>query len=160
MTEDESPSVWSGSTASASVSSSDRSCNSSTQDWPLNKDKDDTLIPSPSDVDHTFCDGKATWKAFLAQANRIPSGLWPADILDLYMTLVDVPSMPEQLPRRDELYGRPCWEVPLDLGGTSCKGHDPHGGVARVHGRRVMFRLRIQGPTVKRVYSQDDVFSG
>ncbi|KAM0361041.1 hypothetical protein ACHAO7_012050 [Fusarium culmorum] len=54
--------------------------------------------------------------------------------------------MPEQLPRRGELYGRPCWELPLDVGGIFCDGHDPHSNVARIHGRRVMFRLWIQDP--------------
>ncbi|KAF5965613.1 hypothetical protein FCOIX_12877 [Fusarium coicis] len=89
------------------TSSSNRSYNSSSQDWPLNSDKDDTLIPSPADVHRTFGNGKATWQAFLDQASKMPSGLWPADTLDPYITLADVPSMPEQLPRRDWLYGRP-----------------------------------------------------
>ncbi|KAF5547501.1 hypothetical protein FNAPI_8530 [Fusarium napiforme] len=69
----------------------------------------------PTDVHRTFCNGKATWQAFLDRASKMPSGLWPADTLDPYITLTDVPSMPEQLPRRDWLYGRPCWELPFDI---------------------------------------------
>ncbi|KAF4979446.1 hypothetical protein FDECE_18054 [Fusarium decemcellulare] len=144
MANNDSRSAWSGSTISTSVSSSDRSSSSSTHAWPL--DKDDTLIPSPPDVHRTFCDGKATWEAFLDQANRIPPGLWPADALDPYITLADVPSLPEQLPRRDWLYGRPCWELPLDIGGTACEDHGHHGNAARIHGRRVSFRLQIKDP--------------
>ncbi|KAH7186019.1 uncharacterized protein B0J16DRAFT_399881 [Fusarium flagelliforme] len=139
-------STASGSTVSTSIPSSDQSCSSSTQDWPLNKDEDDTLIPSSADVQRTFCNGTTTWGELLRQANEIPSGLWPADALDPYIILVDVPSLPEQLPRRDVIYGRPCWELPLDVGGTMCEGHNPQNNVAHVHGRRVIFRLRTRDP--------------
>ncbi|KAF5233687.1 hypothetical protein FANTH_12453, partial [Fusarium anthophilum] len=143
MANNDSQSTSSGSLTSTVVSSSDRS---SSQDWPLNSDKDDTLIPSPTDVDRTFFDGKATWQKFLCQAGKIPSGLWPANALDPYITLTDVPSMPEQLPRRDWLYGRPCWELPLDIAGRSCEDDDSHNNTARVHGYRVMFGLQTQEP--------------
>ncbi|KAF5573476.1 hypothetical protein FPCIR_13963 [Fusarium pseudocircinatum] len=146
MANNDSQSTSSGSTISTFISSSDRSGNSSSQDWPLNSDKDDILIPSPTDVHRTFCDGKATWQTFLDRASKMPSGLWLVDALDPYITLTDVPSMPEQLPRRDWLYGRPCWELPLDLAGRSCEDHDPHSNTARIHGRRVMFRLQTQDP--------------
>ncbi|KAF5689753.1 hypothetical protein FCIRC_1216 [Fusarium circinatum] len=143
MAHNDSQLTSSGSLTSTFVTCSDRS---SSQDWPLNNDKDDTLIPSPTDVHRTFCDGKATWQTFLCQASKIPSSLWPADALDPYITLTDVPSMPEQLPRRDWLYGRPCWELPPDIAGRSCEDHDPHSNNARVHGRRVVFRLQTQEP--------------
>ncbi|KAF5637144.1 hypothetical protein F52700_4881 [Fusarium sp. NRRL 52700] len=143
MANKDAQSTSSGSTISTFISSSDRS---SSEDWPLNRDKDDTLIPTPADVHRTFCDGKATWQTFLCRASKVPSGLWPADALDPYITLTDVPSMPEQLPRRDWLYGRPCWELPLDVAGRSCEDGDPHSNTAYILGRRVMFRLQTQDP--------------
>ncbi|KAJ3467522.1 hypothetical protein MRS44_005086 [Fusarium solani] len=144
MADGDSPSAWSGSITSTYDSSSEDSL-ANKQGAPRLTDEEDPLIPNPADVHRTFCDGKATWGAFLDQASRIPSGLWPADTLDPYITLVDVPSLPEHLPRSAFLYGRPCWELPLDIGGTVCE-HHPGSNVALVHGCRVAFRLGIENP--------------
>ncbi|KAG5778133.1 hypothetical protein H9Q73_008205 [Fusarium xylarioides] len=151
MAKGESPSVWSGSTASTAASSSDGSYDLTTPASPpdpslINED-DDPLIPPISDVYRIFGDGKATWESFLDQANRLPPGLWPADALDPYLTLVDVPSLPNQLPRSDWLYGRPRWELPLDIGGMECEDHLPDSKTTTLtHGRRVSFRLQIKDP--------------
>ncbi|KAF5017568.1 hypothetical protein F66182_10491 [Fusarium sp. NRRL 66182] len=151
MAEDGSPSVWSGSTASTTPSSSNGSYNPTTPASPpnpsvINQD-DDPLIPPITDVYRIFSDGKATWKSLLDQASRLPPGLWPADALDPYLTLVDVPSLPDQLPRSDLLYGRPLWELPLDIRGMECEDHLPSSDTTTfAHGRRVSFRLQIKDP--------------
>ncbi|KAI8682662.1 hypothetical protein NCS56_00389400 [Fusarium sp. Ph1] len=145
MTDGDSPSTWSGSITSTYDSSSEDSP-ANEQGAPRLTDEEDPLIPNPADVHRTFCDGKTTWEAFLDQASKIPSGLWPADALDPYITLVDVPSLPEHLPRSAFLYGRPCWELPLDIGGTVREDQHPDSNVALVHGHRVSFRLRIENP--------------
>ncbi|EEU47265.1 uncharacterized protein NECHADRAFT_77536 [Fusarium vanettenii 77-13-4] len=141
---DSAPSVWSGSTTTTYDSSSEDSL-ANKQGAPRLTDEEDPLIPNPADVHRTFCDGKATWNAFLDEASRIPSGLWPVDALDPYITLVDVPSLPEHLPRSAFLYGRPCWELPLDIGGTVHEQH-PDSNVALVHGYRAGFRLGVDKP--------------
>ncbi|KAG8356844.1 hypothetical protein FVEN_g5566 [Fusarium venenatum] len=126
---------------SSSVASS---VSESTQDWPLNKDDDETLIPSLADVQRTFIDGKNTWRVFLAYASTVIPGLWQANALDPYITLADVPSLPERLPRREVIYGRPCWELPLDVVGT-CEDCDTNS-VSLIHGRRVPFYLCTEHP--------------
>lgn len=92
-------------------------------------EEEDPLIPRPADVQRTFNHGKVTWKAFLDQASKVPEGLWPAEALDPYVTLVDVPCLPAKLPRfprRRPLFGRPCWEMPLDIfDDTEANHRDP-----------------------------------
>ncbi|KAH7201226.1 hypothetical protein DER44DRAFT_438510 [Fusarium oxysporum] len=112
------------------------------QDTPFIDEEYDPLIPSLEDVHRIFHNGKATWEALLTQAKRMPQGLWPRDALNPYVTLVDVPSLPEQLSRSDWLHGRPCWKLPNDIGGTICSP----AGTSHVHGRRVSFRLQINNP--------------
>ncbi|RGP75758.1 hypothetical protein FSPOR_556 [Fusarium sporotrichioides] len=129
-------------TDSNSSSSIASSASESTQNWPLNKDNDDTLIPSLADVHCTFFDGKATWETFLDKANKIPLGLWPAEALNPYTTLAKVPSLPERLPRRCVLYGRLCWELPLAIGGTSFgEGDTDRVRLFEVQGRRVQYSM-------------------
>lgn len=151
MANDESPSVWSGSTASNAASSSDGSHDPTTTASPpkssLINEEDDPLIPSIADVYRIFDDGKATWEYFLNQANKLPPGLWPTDALDPYLILVDVPSLPDQLPRSDWLYGRPRWELPRDIGGMECEHHLSNSDATTLtHGRRISFRLQITDP--------------
>lgn len=154
----DSPSAPSGSGVSDSSSSrsSDPTTPDSTTDGlsALLTDEDDPLLPRPADVYRTFYDGKATWEAFLNRANGIPTGLWPENALNPYLTLVDVPSLPDVLPRSDWLDGRPCWELPFEVGATACEDHRPDSNTALTYGRRVSFQLQVQDP-IRCEISQD-----
>ncbi|KAG8667918.1 hypothetical protein FPOAC1_012759 [Fusarium poae] len=112
------------SAASSSIAS-EPICTSSSERLSENErfidNEHDPLIPSLQDVHHTFQQGEATWKFFLSQAKAIPKGLWPKDALDPYVTLVDVPGLPANLPRRKVIRGRPCWEFSRDIGVTDCQ---------------------------------------
>ncbi|KAI1249781.1 hypothetical protein MGN70_009395 [Eutypa lata] len=153
MAPDESLSVWSACTTSTAESSHEQSSyHPSDEDPPTDEDdaligeEGDPLMPSFSDVDRTFHDGKATWETFLNQARSMPSGLWPAGMLDPYITLVDVPGLPQQLPRGAFLYGRPRWRVPLDAEGTGNVSDKFDGDLTLTYGRRVSFRLQVRNP--------------
>lgn len=149
------PSLWSRCTTSTAEFSHERTSNdlvsdedppTDGEDDPLIGEEDDPLIPPSSDIDRTFHDGKTTWEALLSQANDMPSGLWPAGMLDPHITLVDVPALPDQLPRSDFLYGRPCWHIPLGIASRetvpAVKLDD--GDAALAYGRRISFRLRTK----------------
>ncbi|KAF4485715.1 hypothetical protein FAGAP_11438 [Fusarium agapanthi] len=154
MASNHSSSLRSDFTRSICTSSSERSSDFTSKDSATNEpntrfvDKDDDpLIPSLEDVYRTFQEGKATWEAFLSQAKRIPRGLWPRDALNPYVTLVDVPSLPEELPRNNWLYGRPCWELSHDIGDTECRNTDSRSDTTSLRpGRLVSFRLQIGDP--------------
>src|SRR5690606_25317787 len=111
-------------------------------------EEDDALLPRAADVSRTYRDGRATWETFLQQASRIPPGLWPTDALNPYITLMDVPGLPERLPRARFLYGRPRWELPRGIGGTDCGGQDPGSSCcpALIYGRRATFWLQVENP--------------
>ncbi|RCI11108.1 hypothetical protein L249_7300 [Ophiocordyceps polyrhachis-furcata BCC 54312] len=73
--------------------------------------EDDTLVPTKSAISRVFKHGQATWFYFLDRALDIPPGLWPAGSLDPYITILDVPSMPDKVPRSPFLYGKPSWHA-------------------------------------------------
>ncbi|KPM38417.1 hypothetical protein AK830_g8147 [Neonectria ditissima] len=158
MASNKSRSVWSESATSTSGLSRELSANfMSDQEYPstdeedslLIGEEDDPLIPPPSDIYRTFRDGKVTWLALLSKANKIPPGLWPAGMLDPYITLRDVPSLPEELPRGHVLYGRPCWHVPLctrDAETTTADKNDDENDPTLLYGRRVAFNLGTRQP--------------
>ncbi|KAF5963515.1 hypothetical protein FBULB1_13341 [Fusarium bulbicola] len=136
-----------------SISPSERSSNSTSSDSATIEqaalfldEEDDPLIPSLQDVHCTFLIGKATWEEFLGQAMRLPQGMWPTDALNPFATLVDVPSLPNNLPRR-ELFGRPCWELPRDFGVTECQNtHLQSDETSLQLGRLVKFQLQTNNP--------------
>lgn len=99
------------STATSSCSSTELSSSSChLSDTDLVGEEDDLLIPSPSKVHRTFHDGRATWTRLKKRADEFQAGQWPAESLDLYLTLMNVPKLPQKLPLR-ELRGRPLWHV-------------------------------------------------
>ncbi|KAF9771747.1 hypothetical protein IL306_010603 [Fusarium sp. DS 682] len=141
------------STDSIRTSSSERSSNSTSNDSATNGQntlfidrEDDPLIPSSEDVHRTFCEGKAIWEALLWQAKKIPQGLWPTDALNPFVTLVDVPSLPEKLPFSNRLYGRSCWELPRDIVGRVDRDPDSRSETSLVYGRRILFQLQTRSP--------------
>ncbi|RDA88019.1 hypothetical protein CP532_3395 [Ophiocordyceps camponoti-leonardi (nom. inval.)] len=73
--------------------------------------EDDTLVPSRGAINRIFNDGQTTWIHFLKEALHMPPGLWPAGCLDPYITVVDVPGMPDKVPSGPFLYGRPSWHA-------------------------------------------------
>lgn len=108
-------------------------------------EEDDPLIPSASEVRRTFRDGKAVWDALFKQARDIPKGLWPAAMLDPYITLVDVPKLPERLPTGRILYGRPRWHLPPDI--ANPKPTDQEDGDPTLRcGRRLALFLQAEDP--------------
>lgn len=147
----DSPSVPSGSiipdcSSHQSSEPTTQDSTTSTDEQGAPSDEDDPLLPHPSDIYRIFRDGKATWEVFLKRASRFPQGFWPADALDPYIALVDVPSLPEFLPRLDWLYGRPCWELPLDIGVSAYQDHRSDSNTSLAYGRRVSFRIQIKDP--------------
>lgn len=141
MASSDSPSIRSALTSSISGSSSEHSSN-------FLDEEDDPLIPHPKDVHRTYCEGKATWEAFLRQAETIPHGLWPVDALNPHVTLVDVPSLPERLPRSNCLSGRPLWELPQNILGVVSQKYDPQNknNITLAHGRRISVQLSTEAP--------------
>ncbi|SPJ80262.1 uncharacterized protein FTOL_08654 [Fusarium torulosum] len=144
------PSVSTPSTCTSSTerSSTSTSGNSATnvQDTRFIDEEDDPLIPNREDERQTFREGKATWETFLRQAKKIPRGLWPTDALNPYVTLVDVPSLPEQFPCSEWLRGRPCWELSHDIGSTVDEDPNAQNKTSLAYGRLVSFQLQISDP--------------
>ncbi|RSL76337.1 hypothetical protein CEP51_010047 [Fusarium floridanum] len=112
---------------------------------PFISEEHDPLIPSSSDVDRTFRDGKATWDSLFEQARGMPRGLWPTGMLDPYITLMDVPSLPEHIPIGRVLYGRPRWSLSPDLASPRGMDQDDEGPMLR-YGRRLGFFLLAEEP--------------
>lgn len=106
---------------SASTASSPPSTSSST---PLVGQVDDPFVPTSADIRRAYHDGLETWQQFLDKASTLPPGLWPAGLLDPYVTLMDVPSLPAKLPRTRVLHGRPVWRVPDGVGDGNVKSVD------------------------------------
>ncbi|KAI8722634.1 hypothetical protein NCS52_00407700 [Fusarium sp. LHS14.1] len=112
---------------------------------PFISEEDDPLIPSVSDVRRTFRDGKAMWDALFQEARRVPRGLWPTGMLDPYIALMDVPSLPERLPTGRILYGRPRWRLSPDIASPKSTDQDDDGPTLR-YGRRLAFFLQAEEP--------------
>ncbi|KAG5976925.1 hypothetical protein E4U55_007159 [Claviceps digitariae] len=72
---------------------------------------DDVFIPASSDISQTFHDGLETWTFFLNKAQSFPPGHWPPGTLDPYMTLLNVPRLPDKIPYPAVLRGRPRWRL-------------------------------------------------
>lgn len=51
-------------------------------------DDDDPLIPTAASIERTYHDGKAIWSHFLHEASHMPQGLWPTELMDLYISTV------------------------------------------------------------------------
>ncbi|KAL2187929.1 hypothetical protein L209DRAFT_754112 [Thermothelomyces heterothallicus CBS 203.75] len=73
---------------------------------------DDPLIPSSADIARVFHEGRATWMHFARLAASLHPKAFPAGFGDPSIMLKDVPALPENLPRRGCLIGRPLWHVP------------------------------------------------
>ncbi|KAH7237381.1 hypothetical protein MRS44_004283 [Fusarium solani] len=112
---------------------------------PFISEEDDPLIPSASDVRRTFRDGKAMWDALFQQAKGMPRGLWPTGMLDPYIALMDVPSLPGHLPTDRILYGRPRWRLSPDIASPRSTDQDDDGPTLR-YGRRLAFFLQAEDP--------------
>ncbi|RDA92308.1 hypothetical protein CP533_3249 [Ophiocordyceps camponoti-saundersi (nom. inval.)] len=78
---------------------------------PLYGLEDDDLIPSESAISRVFSVGQTTWIYFFQSALKMPAGLWPVPSLNPYLTIVDVPSLPDKVPRSLFLYGTPSWHA-------------------------------------------------
>ncbi|KAJ4310669.1 hypothetical protein N0V84_010850 [Fusarium piperis] len=115
-------------------------------DLPFISEEDDPLIPSASDVRRTFRDGRAMWDALFKQAREMPKGLWPADMLDPYIALMDVPSLPEHLPTGRVLYGRPRWNLSPDIANPRSTDQDEDDDPTLRYGRRLAFFLQAEEP--------------
>ncbi|KFH44271.1 hypothetical protein ACRE_049120 [Hapsidospora chrysogenum ATCC 11550] len=147
--------AWAGSTASTTPRSpSPRSSDLDIDNPdlpPFGDEQDDALLPRVADISRTYRDGRTTLETFLEQADRIPPGLWPSDALNPHITLVDVPGLPEQLPRARFLYGRLRWEIDGDIGRTGCGDQSPGppgigSSPACAMGRRVTFWVQVKNP--------------
>lgn len=112
---------------------------------PFISEEDDPLIPSASDVRRTFRDGKAMWDALFQEARGMPRGLWPTGMLDPYIALMDVPSLPKRLPTGRVLYGRPRWRLSPDIASPKSTDQDDDGPTLR-YGRRLAFFLQAEEP--------------
>jgi len=113
----------------------------------LTGEKDDPLLPSPSEICRIFHDGQATWANILSMVDDFPPGRWPTTSLDPYITLMDVPGLPTELPRGKKIYGRPLWRVPrLETAPTHTEDTDKDWDPELVHGRRVDFNLETESP--------------
>ncbi|KND86312.1 hypothetical protein TOPH_09059 [Tolypocladium ophioglossoides CBS 100239] len=88
----------------------------------LTGEKDDLLVPSPSEICRVFHYGQATWANLLSMVDDFPPGRWPTMSLEPYITLMDVP-------------------VP-----THTNNSDQEWDPELVHGRRVDFNLETDGP--------------
>ncbi|KAM0424992.1 hypothetical protein ACHAPT_009793 [Fusarium lateritium] len=114
-------------------------------DMPFVGEQEDPLIPSASDAFRTFRDGEATWDALFKQARNMPKGHWPTGMLDPYIALMNVPSLPRRLPSSRILYGRPRWDFSPDVVGRNQAGQDDDYPTLRC-GRRLAFFLLAEEP--------------
>ncbi|KAK3936439.1 hypothetical protein QBC46DRAFT_419368 [Diplogelasinospora grovesii] len=73
---------------------------------------DDPLIPTSAAIDQVFHEGRATWTRFVRLAESLSPQAFPAGFGDPSIMLKDVPALPDKLPRRGCLIGRPLWYIP------------------------------------------------
>lgn len=76
----------------------------------------------------------------------MPHGMWPAMILDPYITLLDVPALPDTLPHSQVMYGRPLWHLRHRDGNRNVVDAFGDGSTAFNYGRRIDFNLRKDYP--------------
>ncbi|KAG9251023.1 uncharacterized protein F5Z01DRAFT_329072 [Emericellopsis atlantica] len=62
--------------------------------------EDDPFIPSDSEIRRIFNSGRITWSKLAATADQFGDDLWPLDLMRLYVSLDNVPSLPARLPRK------------------------------------------------------------
>ena len=72
----------------------------------------DVLRPTTDQINYTFLRGERIWRAYVAQANSLPSGCIPKGCLDPYILMQNVPPLPQDLPRQRIITGVALWNVP------------------------------------------------
>ncbi|KAL2176555.1 uncharacterized protein P884DRAFT_260573 [Thermothelomyces heterothallicus CBS 202.75] len=112
----------------------------------------DLLIPSSADIDRVFHNGRATWARFARLAEALPLHAFPAEFANLSIMLKDVPALPDNLPKRGFIIGRPLWHVP-DPDHTD-DTEKLEWDLQYAHGVRKFFHLSYPTPIECRVYSQ------
>jgi hypothetical protein len=129
----------SGNTSSATSESSDTS--SSIPNRLVGAD-DDPLIPTSAAIDLVFNEDLATWTRFVRSAESLPPQAFPAGFGDPYIMLKDVPALPDRLPRKGWLIGRPLWHVPdPEHGDRVGNDSEPLPYLQYLHGVRKTFLL-------------------
>ncbi|RSL82053.1 hypothetical protein CEP52_017052, partial [Fusarium oligoseptatum] len=114
---------------------------------------DDALIPKQAEVDLVFQKGKDLWSKLVTSARSLPATALSTGLNDPSILLKDVPALPEALPRRGMLVGRPSWHVQ----GISTDRDDEQNedfDLQHIHGARKHFCLSYPTPVECRVSPQ------
>ncbi|KAG5812880.1 hypothetical protein H9Q74_008430 [Fusarium xylarioides] len=100
----------------------------------------DALIPMQAEIDLVFQKGRDLWSRLVASARSLSPSSLSTGLNDPSIILKDVPALPEGLPKRGILAGRPLWHVP---------GED--SDLQHIHGARKHFCLSYPMPIECRV---------
>ncbi|RTE67949.1 hypothetical protein BHE90_017674, partial [Fusarium euwallaceae] len=114
---------------------------------------DDALIPKQAEVDLVFQKGKDLWSKLVTSARSLPATALSTGLNDPSILLKDVPALPEALPGRGMLVGRPSWHVQ----GISTDRDDEQNedfDLQHIHGARKHFCLSYPTPVECRVSPQ------
>ncbi|KAI1773336.1 hypothetical protein F4818DRAFT_443180 [Hypoxylon cercidicola] len=71
----------------------------------------DPLIPSSTQINQVYHNGKETWLQFLEQARKLPEGCYPPTTNNLSIIMKDVPALPEPLPTTKGVWGWAVWQL-------------------------------------------------
>ncbi|KAK6841030.1 hypothetical protein PG987_001890 [Apiospora arundinis] len=83
----------------------------STQDQ-LGTTTEDPLIPTNARTCEVYGDGRATWLHLLHTAQELPAARFPPDLNNPAIVLVNVPSLPAELPKARHIQGQAEWQTP------------------------------------------------
>ncbi|PSS10592.1 hypothetical protein M430DRAFT_176518 [Amorphotheca resinae ATCC 22711] len=126
--------------------------------------EDDLLIPSTDQINCTFLRCQNIWRAYVAGADSLASGCMPAETLDPYILMQDVPPLPQDLHKKKIIKGRALWHVPCPELPTSCRGqkHDDNEiwNPEHVYGVEKTFYLWTDKPTKCGISSRPDFRHG
>ncbi|KAJ4322370.1 hypothetical protein N0V84_004841 [Fusarium piperis] len=121
---------------------------------------DDVLIPKQSEVDLVFQRGKDLWSQLVTSARSLPPTSLATGLNDPSIILKDVPALPEVLPKRGMLFGRPLWHVPDTSADRDDDEQKEDFDLQHVHGVRRDFCFSYRSPIKCRVSPEVPICNG